>query len=117
MPANPTEQETQQLQMQRTMIYISPLMIGFFALQVPAGLGLYWFIGNCVGIIQQSLVVGWGGLFGRGPALPDVKLPKSPPSRPALDAKELPKRLPEGGGKNSNKRKRQRPSYGQSTDK
>jgi membrane protein insertase Oxa1/YidC/SpoIIIJ len=38
-------------------------MIFYFSLQVPAGLGLYWFIGNCVSIIQQSFVVGWGNLL------------------------------------------------------
>jgi YidC/Oxa1 family membrane protein insertase len=45
------------------MVWMSPLMIGYFALNVPAGLGLYWFIGNCVGIIQQYFVVGWGNLL------------------------------------------------------
>jgi YidC/Oxa1 family membrane protein insertase len=64
-PPNPTEQELQTMQMQRTMVMISPLMIGFFALNVPAGLGLYWFVGNVVSIIQQSFIVGWGSLFGR----------------------------------------------------
>jgi YidC/Oxa1 family membrane protein insertase len=62
-PVNPTEQEQQTQQMQRTMIWLSPLMIGYFALNVPAGLGLYWFIGNCVSIIQQSFVVGWGNVL------------------------------------------------------
>ncbi len=62
-PVNPTDQELQTQQMQRTMVYLSPLMIGYFALQVPAGLGLYWFIGNCVSIIQQSFVVGWGNVL------------------------------------------------------
>ena len=62
-PPNPTEQELQTAQMQRTMVVISPLMIGFFALNVPAGLGLYWFVGNCVSIIQQSFVVGWGNVL------------------------------------------------------
>jgi YidC/Oxa1 family membrane protein insertase len=60
---NPTDQEAQTQQMQRTMLWISPLMIGYFALNVPAGLGLYWFIGNCVSIIQQSFVVGWGNVL------------------------------------------------------
>jgi len=60
---NPTEQEIQTQQMQRTMVWLSPLMIGYFALNVPAGLGLYWFIGNCVSIIQQSFVVGWGNVL------------------------------------------------------
>ena len=72
-PLNPTEQELQTQQMQRTMVFISPLMIGYFALQVPAGLGLYWFVGNVVSIIQQSFVVGWGNLLpkrdGGGPVL------------------------------------------------
>jgi YidC/Oxa1 family membrane protein insertase len=71
-PLNPTEQELQTQQMQRTMVWLSPLMIGYFALQVPAGLGLYWFVGNLVSIIQQYFVVGWGNLFpnrgGGGPA-------------------------------------------------
>jgi YidC/Oxa1 family membrane protein insertase len=60
---NPTEQEQQTQQMQRTMVWLSPLMIGYFALNVPAGLGLYWFVGNCVSIIQQSFVVGWGNVL------------------------------------------------------
>jgi YidC/Oxa1 family membrane protein insertase len=71
MPPAPnlTEQEVQAQQMQRMMVWMSPLMIGYFALNVPAGLGLYWFIGNCVGIIQQYFVVGWGNLLpGRGKA-------------------------------------------------
>ena len=65
MPAspNPTEQEQQTQQMQRTMVWLSPVMIGVFALNVPAGLGLYWFVGNCVSIIQQSFVVGWGNVI------------------------------------------------------
>ena len=61
--ATPTDQELQAQQMQRTMVWLSPLMIGYFALSVPAGLGLYWFIGNCVSIIQQSFVVGWGNVL------------------------------------------------------
>jgi YidC/Oxa1 family membrane protein insertase len=77
-PPNPTEQELQTMQMQRTMVMISPLMIGFFALNVPAGLGLYWFVGNLVSIIQQSFVVGWGSLFGRG-KLPVATPAPSPP--------------------------------------
>ena len=79
---NPTEQELQTQQMQKMMVWMSPLMIGYFALNVPAGLGLYWFIGNCVGIIQQYFVVGWGNL------LPN----RSKPALPPVDAKRA------GGG-------------------
>src|SRR5260370_28779529 len=72
-PPTPTEQEMQTQSMQRTMVLLSPLMIGYFALQVPAGLGLYWFVGNVVSIILQYFVVGWGNLLpkrdGGGPVL------------------------------------------------
>jgi YidC/Oxa1 family membrane protein insertase len=88
-PPNPTEQEAQAAQMQRTMIWLSPLMIGYFSLNVPAGLGLYWFIGNCVSIIQQSFVVGWGNLVpsrfktvaGGAPNTPPGKGSTGPPPR------------------------------------
>jgi len=58
----PTEQELQQQQMTRTMQVMMPLMIAYFAIITPAGLGLYWFISNCVSIVQQYFVTGWGGL-------------------------------------------------------
>ena len=96
---NPTEQEQQTQQMQRTMVLISPLMIGFFALNVPAGLGLYWFIGNCVSIIQQSFVVGWGNVLpqrfrpvaGGAPAPPTVKQSAVKPSaaRPSVNGQKV----------------------------
>ncbi|HKA10796.1 MAG TPA: YidC/Oxa1 family membrane protein insertase [Candidatus Dormibacteraeota bacterium] len=57
-----TEQEQQQQQMTRTMQVMMPVMIAYFAFITPAGLGLYWFISNCVSIIQQYFVTGWGGL-------------------------------------------------------
>ena len=58
----PTDQERQQQQMTRTMQVMMPLMIAYFAFLTPAGLGLYWFVSNCVSIIQQYFVTGWGGL-------------------------------------------------------
>lgn len=57
-----TEQERQQQQMTQTMQVMMPVMIAYFAFITPAGLGLYWFISNCVSIIQQYFVTGWGGL-------------------------------------------------------
>lgn len=98
---NATEQELQTQQMQRTMVLLSPVMIGIFALQVPAGLGLYWFIGNCVSIIQQYFVVGWGNLFpnrggggqtgGGGPPKAVVSKGGGGPTRgPAPSLKPLP---------------------------
>ena len=92
-PLNPTEQELQTLQMQRTMVIISPLMIAWFALNVPAALGLYWFVGNCVSIIQQSFVVGWGNLW-PSRAKP---LPGAAPSLPPGQNKTPTKQFPQGG--------------------
>jgi YidC/Oxa1 family membrane protein insertase len=116
---NMTEQEAQAQQMQKMMVWMSPLMIGYFALNVPAGLGLYWFMGNCVGIIQQYFVVGWGNLFpGRNKAAgtstsmglkarggakggPDIG-PKNVPSGPKGQADIRPKDIP-GGSQNGTK--------------
>jgi YidC/Oxa1 family membrane protein insertase len=119
---NSTEQELQTQQMQKMMVWMSPLMIGYFALNVPAGLGLYWFIGNCVGIIQQYFVVGWGTLLpGRSKAggLPTVDVkggggPKGgpdigPKSAADIGPKNGPKNGPRNGpqnGRNRGKRKR-----------
>ena len=75
-PPNPTEQEAQTAQMQRTFLIMSPLMIGVFAMNVPAGLGLYWFVGSVVSIIQQSFVVGWGNV------IPKRFLPSTPAATP-----------------------------------
>jgi YidC/Oxa1 family membrane protein insertase len=67
-PPNPlaSEQEMQTQQMTQSMSLMMPLMIAYFAIVTPAGLGLYWFISNCVAIIQQYFVTGWGQLWGPG---------------------------------------------------
>jgi len=67
-PPNPlaSEQELQAQQMTKSMSLMMPLMIAYFALVTPAGLGLYWFISNCVAIIQQYFVTGWGQLWRPG---------------------------------------------------
>jgi len=108
-PVNPTEQELQQQQMQRTMVFISPLMIAWFSLNVPAGLGLYWFVGNCVSIIQQSFVVGWGNLWpSRAKPLPGAPVSLPANKAPANKAPTQPQKNgpPPGGSNNSNKAKK-----------
>jgi YidC/Oxa1 family membrane protein insertase len=112
---NPTDQELQTQQMQRTMVLISPLMIGWFALNVPAGLGLYWFVGNCVSIIQQYFIVGWGQLWpSRAKAIGGAPPAPSPPNKgPMSPPKALPgsqagqqKNGPGPSGTNLNKAKK-----------
>lgn len=42
--------------MTKTMLYTMPIMMGFFSISMPAGLGLYWTISNIFGIIQQVIL-------------------------------------------------------------
>jgi len=106
MPPAPnlTEQEAQAQQMQKMMVWMSPLMIGWFALSVPAGLGLYWFIGNCVGIIQQYFVVGWGNLLPKrnDPGAPAV-VAKGGGGSPKPGPGNAPKPLPANGPRNGSR--------------
>ena len=48
--------------MQSQILYLMPLMIGFFAYGFPAGLALYWNTFTIFGIIQQYKIAGLGGL-------------------------------------------------------
>jgi len=104
-PLNPTDQELQTLQMQRTMVWISPLMIGYFALNVPAGLGLYWFVGNLVSIIQQSFVVGWGNVLPARFRTVAGGAPTPPIRGPGNGAQPGPKPGPKNGPKPKRRKK------------
>lgn len=42
--------------MTKSMTYMMPIMMGFFAINMPAGLGLYWTISNIFGILQQVIL-------------------------------------------------------------
>lgn len=47
--------------MQSQMMYMMPLMVGYFAFQFPIGLALYWNTFTILGIVQQYKISGWGG--------------------------------------------------------
>src|SRR5207245_10903400 len=103
----PIDEVHEQLQMQRTRGPISPLMFGWVAVNVPAGLGLYWFVGNCVSIIQQSFVVGWGQLWpSRAKPVPGAAplLPNKGPT--AIQKSPAQKNGPAPSGTNLNKSKK-----------
>ncbi len=53
-------------QVQSQMVYMMPLMIGYFAFSFPIGLAIYWNTYTILGIIQQYKVSGWGGLEAYG---------------------------------------------------
>ncbi|HID87321.1 MAG TPA: YidC/Oxa1 family membrane protein insertase [Anaerolineae bacterium] len=60
MMTSPTT-DPQQSAMNQTMLMMS-FMFGFFAMQVPSGLALYWVTSNLLSLIQQYFVSGWGSL-------------------------------------------------------
>lgn len=80
-PPNPnaTEQELMTQQTTQTMTTFMPVIMGVFAINAPAGLGLYWSVSNSIAIVQQYLVVGWGGLRRDDGPSPSVKPTSSGP--------------------------------------
>ena len=55
MPASAPSSDAQSAQMQQSMTVTMPLMFGFFAMQMPAGLSIYFIVSNLVGMAIQ-----WG---------------------------------------------------------
>lgn len=49
-------------QMQSQMMYLMPVMIGYFAFSFPIGLAIYWNTYTILGILQQYTISGWGGM-------------------------------------------------------
>ena len=63
--------DPQQQSMNRMMLWIMPLMFGFFALSLPSGLAVYWVVSNIISMVMQYRVTGWGTLT--MPSLPFLK--------------------------------------------
>ncbi|MDH3324567.1 MAG: YidC/Oxa1 family membrane protein insertase [Candidatus Peregrinibacteria bacterium] len=55
-PVVKSAQGDQMAQMQKMMLYVMPLMIGFFTATFPSGVGIYWLTSTVFGIGQQKLV-------------------------------------------------------------
>ncbi|MDA1188161.1 MAG: YidC/Oxa1 family membrane protein insertase [Chloroflexi bacterium] len=52
--ASPSQDSTN-----RMMLWMMPVMFGFFTLQFPTGLAIYWIVSNIIGIIMQGFITGW----------------------------------------------------------
>ena len=52
LPSQPNQMQ----QMNKVMLYVMPIMIGFFVTSFPAGVGIYWLTSTSFGIGQQKLV-------------------------------------------------------------
>ena len=62
MMANPST-DPRQMQMNRMMQWMMPVMFGFITIQFPSGLALYWVVSNVIGIALQYRATGWGNLL------------------------------------------------------
>ena len=81
----------------RMMLWMLPIMFGFFTTQFESGLALYWVISNIVGMIIQGFVTGWAPLISlflfwqsnkakEQPQLNDSKAIESQPEETITDA-------------------------------
>lgn len=46
----------QAAQTQKTMMYLMPLMSGYFTFVLPAGVGIYWIVSNVMQTVQQYMI-------------------------------------------------------------
>ena len=82
---NTGTQSDQQQSMNQMMLWMMPVMFGWFVITVPSGLGIYWGFSTVIGIILQWIFVGpgdftWGSLIPapvRGSLGIDAPAPKS----------------------------------------
>jgi YidC/Oxa1 family membrane protein insertase len=54
MSSSPQMQQTNQM-----MLWMMPLMFGWFTLSVPSGLAVYWTVTNIIGVVMNYFVYGW----------------------------------------------------------
>ena len=47
----------------RMMLWMMPIMFGYFTLNFETGLALYWVMSNIAGIIIQGFITGWTPLY------------------------------------------------------
>ena len=62
MTTTPSPDPRQQAN-QNMMLWMIPIMLGFFSFSFPIGLSLYWTVSNVIGVAVQYFITGWGPLF------------------------------------------------------
>ena len=58
MPSPTPQQESTN----KMLLWMMPIMFGFFTLNFPSGLAVYWIVSNVIGIVIQGFVTGWDPL-------------------------------------------------------
>jgi len=61
----PSSADPRQQQQSQMMLWVMPIMFGYFALLFPSGLALFWFASTLIRIIMQYFMTGWGALLPR----------------------------------------------------
>jgi YidC/Oxa1 family membrane protein insertase len=96
--ANAAMADDPNAKIQRQMAFLFPFISLTYGSILPAGLFLYWIVSTLFSIVQQYLILGWGGMFplfgwtpgfakGHEPRFPVVLPPPPDPStRPAKSA-------------------------------
>jgi YidC/Oxa1 family membrane protein insertase len=102
LPAHdPAMADDPNYRIQRQMAYIFPFISLIYGSFLPAGLFLYWITSTIFSIIQQYLIIGWGGmfpLFGWTPSFARGHAPRFPVVLPPpVDPKTRPPKSPLGG--------------------
>jgi len=64
------EEEKEQMEKSQVVLKFLPLLIGFFSLQAPAGLSIYWFVSNGFTLLQSLIVKAY---YKANP--PEIELP------------------------------------------
>jgi len=88
--ADPSNDDPNARIQRQTMLFL-PLISVAYGGFLPAGLFIYWITATIFSIIQQYLIVGWGGmfpLFGRTPGFATGHTPRFPVSMPPPPAPE-----------------------------
>ncbi len=94
LPPAGTGVDDQNTRIQRQTMLFVPLISIFYGGFLPAGLFIYWIVSTIFSIVQQYLILGWGGmfpLFGWTPSFAKDHTPRFPVAVPAPDpAKRAP---------------------------
>ena len=86
-PRDPTNDDPNTRIQRQTMLFL-PLISILYGGFLPAGLFIYWIDATIFSIVQQYLIVGWGGmfpLFGWTPAFAADHTPRFPVAMPTAD--------------------------------
>ena len=85
LPPPDPENTDPNVRIQRQMMLFLPAISVLYGGFLPAGLFIYWIVATVFSIIQQYLIVGWGGMFpilGREPAFARDHTPRFPVQMP-----------------------------------